>query len=266
MEPITKRFYLSIVILLCALPVRSAGDTNEDGLVSLSDLTCLINWLLNPDETCGHQYVDLRLPSGTLWATQNIGANASYEPGILVAWGETQDKSNYTWQSYQWTLPDTTLTRYIQKRSPLWTIDDAASIQWGGLWRTPTASQWQELMEYCNWHWTSINGQYGYRVSSYGVSIFLPAAGYMRDSNYYENNLSGFYWARESSSSNTLMAYGLYIDESDFVWGNRHRHTGRSIRPALQPSDLLHRFDVNADGQVNQADVHTLIGILLSLQ
>ena len=266
MKVFTKKLLFSITVLLSVLPAYAAGDTDEDGRVSLSDLTCLVNWLLNPDETRGYQYVDFRLPSGTLWATQNVGANVSYEPGMLVAWGETQGKGSYTWQNYLWALPDTTLTRYTQARSSLWTIDDAASVQWGGLWRTPTASQWQELKDYCSWVWTSVNGQCGYRVSAYGNSIFIPASGYMRDANHYESNLSGFYWARESSSSNTLMAYGLYINESDFLWGNRSRYTGRSIRPTLQPSDLLRRFDVNADGQVSQANVRALIDILLAPQ
>lgn len=264
MKVLTRTLLLSITALLCTIPVQAAGDTNEDGRVSLSDLTCLINWLLNPDQTGGHNYVDFRLPSGTLWATQNVGADASYEPGDLLAWGETQEKSNYTWQTYKWSTPDTTLTRYAQTSSSLWVVDDAASSQWGGLWRTPTASQWQELREYCTWKWTSVNGNYGYRISAYGNSIFLPAAGYVRDTDYYENNLTGFYWARESSSANAQLAYGLYIDNSGSFWGNRYRYTGRSVRPTLQPADLLHRFDVNNDGLVNQADVQALIAILLA--
>lgn len=87
-----------MVILLCVQPVRAEGDPNEDGRTSLSDLTCLINWLLNPDQANGHAYVDLGLPSGTLWATA-----------------------------------DTTMTRYAQPRDVLAAYDDAASCHWGGL-------------------------------------------------------------------------------------------------------------------------------------
>ena len=36
----------------------------------------------------GHEWVDLGLPSGTLWATMDIGANNPEDTGTRVAWGE----------------------------------------------------------------------------------------------------------------------------------------------------------------------------------
>ena len=259
-----KVFLLSMVMLLWSTPsTHAAGDTNEDGQISLSDLTGLINWLLNPDMSNGHTYVDLGLPSGTLWATQNVGANTNYNNGEFFAWGETQEKISYTWQTYQWATADTTITRYAQKGSSLWTSDDAANSQWGGLWRVPTLSQWQELQNYCRWSWALVNGQYGYRITANGTGIFLPAAGYLRDTTPYEENLSGFYWARETSYADSLMAYGFYLDDTDHFWGYRYRYSGRSVRPTLQPSDLLNRFDVNEDGSVTQADVSALVNMLL---
>ena len=50
----------------------------------------------------GHEYVDLGLPSGTLWATCNVGASKPEEYGDYFAWGETQPKSNYHWNTYKW--------------------------------------------------------------------------------------------------------------------------------------------------------------------
>ena len=38
----------------------------------------------------GHEYVDLGLPSGTLWATCNIGAEKPEHKGDYFMWGETQ--------------------------------------------------------------------------------------------------------------------------------------------------------------------------------
>ncbi len=262
MKKCIKLICISVAVLLCALPVHANGDTNEDGRISLADLTCLINWLLNPNTSNNHAYVDLGLPSGTLWATQNIGADGQYDSGAYIAWGETQDKDTYTWQNYQWATADTTLTRY-GKNSALWSSDDAANVLWGGLWRVPTLEQWKELLSYCRWSWALVNGQYGYRISANGTGIFLPAAGYFRNDIHYEDNISGFYWARGTSASDSLMAYGLYLDDSDYLWGYRYRYTGRNIRPVLQPSDLLRRFDVNGDDCVTQADVTALIQILL---
>ena len=37
----------------------------------------------------GHEYVDLGLPSGLLWATCNVGATKPEEYGDYFAWGET---------------------------------------------------------------------------------------------------------------------------------------------------------------------------------
>ena len=48
----------------------------------------------------GHDYVDLGLPSDTLWATVNIGASESSQLGGFYAWGETTTKSNYSWETY----------------------------------------------------------------------------------------------------------------------------------------------------------------------
>ena len=38
----------------------------------------------------GFDYVDLGLPSGTLWAACNVGASKPSESGLYFAWGETQ--------------------------------------------------------------------------------------------------------------------------------------------------------------------------------
>ena len=39
------------------------------------------------------EYVDLGLPSGTLWAKCNVGASAPEGYGSYFAWGETKTKS-----------------------------------------------------------------------------------------------------------------------------------------------------------------------------
>lgn len=49
-----------------------------------------------------HEYVDLDLPSGTLWATCNVGASTPEEYGDYFAWGETEPKREYNWSNYKW--------------------------------------------------------------------------------------------------------------------------------------------------------------------
>ena len=67
------------------------------GLASLS--SCKDDEPVNPDT---HEWVDLGLPSGTLWATRNIGANRPEESGDYFAWGETEPKEEYYMSNYKW--------------------------------------------------------------------------------------------------------------------------------------------------------------------
>jgi uncharacterized repeat protein (TIGR02543 family) len=66
----------------------------------------------------GHDWVDLGLPSGTKWATMNVGAESPEDYGDYFAWGETQPKSTYTQENDKWY--DSTAegyTKYPYKRS-----------------------------------------------------------------------------------------------------------------------------------------------------
>lgn len=76
-------------------------DVNSDGYVTGSDVTAIYNYLLGYVDFEEHEYVDLGLPSGTLWATMNVGATAPEEYGDLFAWGETAPKDVYDWSTYK---------------------------------------------------------------------------------------------------------------------------------------------------------------------
>ena len=41
------------------------------------------------DKEDDEEFVDLGLPSGTLWATKNLGASSKTDYGLYFAWGET---------------------------------------------------------------------------------------------------------------------------------------------------------------------------------
>ena len=61
----------------------------------------------------GHEWVDLGLPSGTKWATTNVGASTPEGYGNYYAWGETQPKATYTLDNYKWYDSETeTYTKY----------------------------------------------------------------------------------------------------------------------------------------------------------
>ena len=160
----------------------------------------------------GHEYVDLGLPSGTLWATCNVGATKPEEYGDYFAWGETQPKETYNWSTYKWCRGSSdTQTKYctdsyygtVDNKTTLDLSDDAARANWGGSWRMPTTEEQQELINNCTWTWTTQNGVNGYKVTSKsnGNSIFLPAAGCRDDSSLNDAGSYGDYWSLRSSST-----------------------------------------------------------------
>ena len=203
----------------------------------------------------GHEYVDLGLPSGTLWATCNVGANKPEDYGDYFAWGETQPKDYYNWSTYKYCNGSaTTLTKYctnsdfgtIDNKTVLEAADDAARANWGGSWRMPTDAELTELCEQCTWTWTTQNGVYGYKVTSKksdytNKSIFLPAAGYRNVSSLYYAGSDGYYW-----SSSLLTDYpsnarfvGFY---SDYVRRSPNgRYYGYSVRPVCTQNSMSQR-------------------------
>ena len=50
---------------------------------------------MNAQTHKGHDYVDLGLPSGTLWVTCNVGVTTLEGYGDYFVWGETQPKTTY---------------------------------------------------------------------------------------------------------------------------------------------------------------------------
>ncbi len=190
-------------------------------------------------------YVDLGLPSGTLWATCNVGATTPEGYGDYFAWGETTPKITYNWSTYKYCHGGDgwhTLTKYCNDAScgyngftdnltVLQPSDDAATANRSSEWCMPTKVQWEELYNNTISRWTSQNGVNGRLfTASNGRSIFLPAAGYRGDG---ELNFSGDWGYYTSSSLNTdcpgyAWLFGFNPDDCS-VYGN-NRDYGRSVR------------------------------------
>ncbi|MBQ2292428.1 MAG: hypothetical protein II245_02000 [Bacteroidaceae bacterium] len=191
-----------------------------------------------------HEYVDLGLPSGTLWATCNVGANSPEEYGDYFAWGETEPKSNYTWSTYKYRRKGyATITKYctdsyygtVDNKKELEPSDDAATVNWGSGWQMPSYEQFKELIiyGYATRTWTTMNGKYGRKITSKsnGNSIFLPAAGYRSGTSLYNAGSYGYYWSRSLNAGDSLYAYYLYFSSSDISTYNNYRCYGQSVRP-----------------------------------
>ena len=253
-----KKFSSLLIVLLLMLTSFTAGaedirgDVNRDGTVDITDVTWLINYLLHGtwynDPVDNHEWVDLGLPSGTLWATMNVGANSPEEYGDYFAWGETTPKDVYDWSTYKWCMgSNTTMTKYCTKsnygyngftdgKTELDPEDDAAYVNWGPEWRMPSLEQIQELLDNCTTQWTTRNGVNGRLFTSNinGASLFLPAAGYQRDGDLYYGGTDGDYWSRTLFFSSPVRAYYLYFYSgfySDTVgWYHYYRCNGSSVR------------------------------------
>ncbi|MDO5331683.1 MAG: hypothetical protein Q4E99_03300 [Bacillota bacterium] len=218
-------------------------------------------------ESPSHTFVDLGLPSGTKWATVNVGANSPEEYGDYFAWGETEGyrsgKSDFSWTTYKWCDGDlSSLTKYCGDtchgnngfRDTLVTLekaDDVAAMKWGGNWRIPTKAQWLELFEYCNVYEVNSNAQSGdmpvlglkleSKVSGYeGNYIYLPAAGRLMqyDRTPSQCNNEGFYWSSSVNASWSHVAWMVNFDLAHrfiryYLESGTFRSEGLSVRPVI---------------------------------
>ena len=224
---------------------ESSADVNNDGEISVADVNVLIDIILKGDELPDeHEWVDLGLPSGTLWATCNVGANAPEEYGDYFAWGETAPKDYYYWDTYKWCNGSyTTMTKYCTDSSygyngftdgktELDPEDDAAYVNWGPSWRMPTTEQQRELYEKCSSTWTTLNGVSGRLFTGpNGNTLFLPAAGGRWDESLGYAGSDGYYWSRALDSSHPNGAYLLYFGSGYWSgWDGNGRSYGRSVR------------------------------------
>lgn len=175
------------------------------------------------NEINGHQYVDLGLTSGLLWATKNVGAENPEEAGDWYAWGEIETKSEYTREN------SLTLGDEIGDISsdPLY---DVAADKWGDSWRIPTSYEYMELLDECVFVWTDEDGIIGYNVTGpNGNSIFFPAAGFYANSDVIDRGYQGNYWT--STPSSETNAYEFYLDSENPSIIFSEKFYGQNVRP-----------------------------------
>lgn len=178
----------------------------------------------------GHAYVDLGL--SVKWAKCNVGASSPEEYGEYYAWGEVSTKSEYVEGN---SVTDDKSMGDIGGNATY----DVARAKWGGSWRLPTEEECQELINECEWTWTTRKGVAGYIVTSKvnGKSIFLPAAGLRDESYLYGKGSLGRYWTSSPRSSSTYYAYALDIGSDGGDYYNNFwfdRYIGLSVRPVSE--------------------------------
>lgn len=209
----------------------------------------------------GYDYVDLGLPSGTLWATCNIGASSPYEAGYFFAWGEIEAKDLFTWENYQHFIQivnDPVLGAWYELddlgENICGTEYDAARQIWGDKWRLPNGEERYELRMMCWNKWVTENGVNGCRIyGPNGNSIFIPAGG----SKYYScpelKNIEGYVWCgdeREEYSASHLLIKPcnrintISVDSGTLQTIPVYKSGGINIRPVINPKETSGIIDV----------------------
>ncbi len=183
--------------------------------------------------------IDLGLPSGTLWADRNVGASSTLDYGDYYAWGETETKSDYSWDTYMCNLSQCGSSNDPVSAAGLIDIAgtqfDVAHVKWGGNWKMPTIEQIEELLNNCSWVYEQQpNGQWIYTATGpNGNNITFPWAGYYEGSQLYLQESMGLFWSssRIEMSSDPQYAYNLYLPYWSYEWNYEYRCVGASVRP-----------------------------------
>ena len=174
------------------------------------------------DEVSSNGYEDLGLPSGLLWAKCNVGAKHEYEFGNYFAWGETEPKEEYGWETYKFGSTKNSRTKYNSSdgKTILEPQDDAATVNMGEEWRMPTEEELEELVYNTSRLYTSINGIKGIKFinrqtpSNY---IFIPAAGYVDNliDNMWSAGRNCSFWTATFLSSSSSNPYAFFEENEE---------------------------------------------------
>lgn len=239
----------------------------------------------NPDKPYipnanGHEYVDLGLPSGTLWATMNVGATSAVDYGYYFCWGETTPRtttykiSDYKlYEGESFDINDSDISIFIEgikkysekdKKTVLEYEDDAARANWGGDWRMPTLKELEELVMNCIIDKIQKNGKEYYRFTSIknNQSIILPMSGFYECDLQHGIGVEGLYWSSEIYDDSEWNGYYSYVYSSSMQMGEgtpeeyilgegdgmpMPRVFAQSVRAVL-PSKKVHTITFNANG------------------
>ena len=220
----------------------------------------LANTAVSPadGEHAGHGYGDLGLPSGTLWATCNVGATTPEGYGNYYAYGETEPKKTYIKENFTGfgsyiynnihnftTFPEendfySTTTSMGFRLLPEF---DAARQNMGGEWSIPTRLQVKEMRENCYPKFLIVNGVKGTLWTSLinGKSIFTPYSGTMVGAKLEGRGIGGYY----QTANGTRVRY-IYT----FNWGTSYTRNDDIGVSILQISTYQYNEDPVGDNVV----------------
>lgn len=223
-----NRFIYAIFLSQIIVSLYGCSDDDETGSEEpIEEEDVIVELKTAPDVTGridGHDYVDMG--DGLKWATVNIGATAPEDYGSYFAWAETKTKGYYSYDNYAFfkeaNKPPFILTS-VNAGEISGSKYDAAKVNWGGSWRMPTKSEFENLCYYTKTKKCTYKGVKGVLfIASNGNGLFLPAAGYKIDYDLEDEGLIVKYWT--STMSFETKYTGCYYDAWTYFFYLEHEH------------------------------------------
>ena len=181
----------------------------------------------------GYEYVDLGLPSGTMWATCNVGASKPEDWGLLFQFGRVDgykygDKNHKFRKNVQNLLdgssseytPITTSGKIYKANDILDLADDAAHVNMGGAWKMPTKDELEELVNNTTQEVETINGVKGMLFTSNinNKILFIPFAGYWCNGSFAAAGSYASVWSSQVLPSNVNSACRLSCYSNGYAY------------------------------------------------
>ena len=220
----------------------AVGITNSITWGSEASLTVNPTTTVVQKTPVGLEAVDLGLSSGLKWANMNVGATSETDYGLYFAWGETtgytsdtSDGRSFNWASYDLGNSSSNLYMYnsTDGLTTLKMSDDAARANWGGNWRMPTETEFQELLDNTTNEWVTDPApgwKFTSKASGNTNSIFLPAAGYRLNTGVFSRGSYGDYWSSSLGADRPSSAWNLSFGSGAAVMYGSNRCYGYSVR------------------------------------
>ena len=197
----------------------------------------------------GFNFVDFGLPSGTLWATANVGASKPSDYGLYFQWGDVKgytsdhvglnkDKKAFVWDDYKLSIngSSSNFSKYKTPGAILDLEDDAAHVNMGGDWHMPSPEQIQELIDNTTSTWTKqdgVNGRLFTSKKDASKTIFIPAAGFAWDGSIDIVGDEADVWSSSLFAGNIGYGQRLYFNSDIVYLGDSSRYGGFSVRGVL---------------------------------
>lgn len=184
--------------------------------------------------------VDLGLPSGTLWAAGNVGAELPWETGLFFAWGETTGFS-----AGQVVAGEREFISDVYSSGSAASIsinlsgsNDAAAVNLGGSWCMPSRDYYQELLDNCIYGFQS-----NYRGTGKACVVFtsmingnelvIPCAGYYNGSSLSSESYFKCWTKSISTTSTAIEGCG---SATSFTTSTSKRYYGLNVRAIIPGS------------------------------